>query len=127
MINKNHYHDLNIIKEKALKYRYALIYMLSEVKLLANSINLIIDWDEILEARFFDQSGELHIFKYDNSLKAIEILEGDSKEDAISIEYELADKYKAIGIGLEVKQYIDYDEDGQAYVELTRLNEIVRR
>jgi len=124
IISKERYDDINIIKEKALKYNYALIYMLSEVKLMDNWAQTYIDWDEILEARFFDRSGELHIFYYDDKISAVEII--DDTEHTILNEYALIDKFRNVGNGIIVRQNINYDEDGQAYVQLTRLVEIVR-
>ena len=48
--------------EKEYTYKYALIYLMSEVYLGENNRSDL-PFDEILEARFFDESGELFIMK----------------------------------------------------------------
>ena len=85
--------------EKEYTYKYALIYLMSEVYLGENNRNDL-PVDEILEARFFDESGELHIYPVSGEI--------------------FHEKEENGPIKLEVWKYLNYDEDGQIYVERTR-------
>lgn len=103
-------------------YEYALVYMISGIKLCKTSDLPEFDWEECQEARFFSKDKELHLFEEDGSLQAVEVAEKDDK-DRIVKKYQLANRFPEIGKDklLYVYEYLSYDEDGQAYVSLTRL------
>lgn len=102
------------------KYKYALIYMISEqIFDYADNIENL-NWDECLEARFFDQQGEIHIFKTEGELKAVETKNAITMSSNI-YSIEISDKYSNIGKTLSVMQYLDQDSDGQVFVVGTRL------
>lgn len=105
------------------EYEYALVYMMSEIKLCETSkITDDFMWEECLEARFFSKEKELHVFDGEDGKKAVIILETDAENRQIK-KYELNDKIAPCGKKkLLVTEYLAYDEDGQAYVELTRLS-----
>ena len=90
------------IWEHASEYTYALVYMISELILCRTQELPNLDWTECMEARFFDEDKELHIYEEDGKLQAVKVTEGAGKL-------------------LCVREYYAYDEDGQAYVSLTRL------
>jgi hypothetical protein len=103
---------------KSLGLEYALIYnfdgvivdFLDEVK---------IDKRKLLEARFFNEKEEVHIFK-ECDLKSVYMIEdGDKYSDE---KYILANKY---GKGMTVRNYFSFDDDGQAYISYTRPISIV--
>lgn len=111
--------------EKGYTYKYALIYLMSEVYLGENNRNDL-PVDEILEARFFDESGELHIYNEENCWYRSEIRDDEEENTEIHKEIypvsgEIFHEQEENGpIRLEVWKYLNYDEDGQIYVERTR-------
>ena len=109
--------------QKYQEYEYALLYMMSELILSKTSELTSIDWEECLEARFFDLDKELHIFEDDGEHTAVEVVE-QTQEECLVKKYQLANKFRGIGKAVCIKEYLSYDEDGQAYVALTRLSGI---
>ncbi|MCD7885381.1 MAG: hypothetical protein LUI87_17015 [Lachnospiraceae bacterium] len=155
-------------KTRLTGYPCALVYQMSEVSF-GKTEDITINWDELLEARFFSESGELHLFRCEKEWKAVEIEDaeladtadtgdiigagdiageiiGDTpkrtpgetmnesggsddkaeenyeKVTAVLLKnYQLAPKYRACGGELVVKEYLSEDEDGQVFVQLTRL------
>lgn len=113
-------------KEKAEQYPYGLVYLFSEI--LLGETGIIKDkicWEDCMEARFFSEEGEIHIFDYNGERKAV-CVEDKAKEDnfegVFEKNYELAGKFKQTGYQFfKVKEYLGCDEDGQAVVLLTRL------
>lgn len=111
--------------EKEYTYKYALIYLMSEVYLGENNRNDL-PVDEILEARFFDESGELHIYNEEDCWYRSEIRDDEEENTEIHKEIypvsgEIFHEQEENGpIRLEVWKYLNYDEDGQIYVERTR-------
>ncbi len=102
------------------KYRYALLYMISEIVFCRVEDIGEQDWKECLEARFFDEEKELHIYEEDGVLCAMKVV-GALDEDCLIKKYELADRYCDLGRALCVCEHLRYDEDGQVSVALTRL------
>lgn len=101
---------------------YALLYRISD-RILCKSKELTQDsWKECIEARIFSETKEIHIFEQE-SKKAVVITELDTK-DVISKQYQLENGYSKYGDTLCVQQYLGFDEDGQAYIEMTRLKGI---
>ncbi len=122
--------DCQVIKieiEKACEmikdYSYALVYMISDIYLCKTEQLPLIDWEECLEARFFSEDGELHIYEEDGEYKARQIID-EGQGNSIIKKYQLNNKFKNVGNYLYVQQYLDYDKDGQAVVALTRLKGI---
>lgn len=109
--------------ENRKNYEYALVYRLSEVILCRMEQLEEFDLKECMEARFFSKDKELHIFEAEDEKCAVEITD-NGREDCILKKYELAPKFSEIGKNLVVQEYLDYDEDGQAVVALTRLRGI---
>ena len=105
-------------------YKYALVYMMSHVHFCKVEKLPPIDWSECLEARFFSKEGEVHIYEEDEVLKAVKIT-ADEQAERIVKKYEINQgRFKGIGKYLCVEEYLEYDEDGQAVVVLTRLRDI---
>lgn len=110
--------------EKEYTYKYALIYLMSEVYLGENNRSDL-PFDEILEARFFDESGELHIYNEEDCWYRSEIRDDGEENTEIYKEIypvsgEIFHEQEENGpIRLEVWKYLNYDEDGQIYVERT--------
>ena len=116
--------DWEAARAECMSYENALVYMISRMlcgktEQVADKIN----WEECTEARFFSEQGELHFFDYEGERKAVRVTEDEKEADCIDKAYGLTGKLKGAAIGQEVvvREYIEYDEDGQAVVGLTRL------
>lgn len=105
------------------EYRYALVYRISGITLCAASDFDNADWDECFEARFFDEEKELHIYEEDGVLHAVRSI-GTADGDSLVKKYRLQDRYFGQNKYLCICEHLDYDEDGQAFVALTRLTGI---
>ncbi len=101
------------------QYSYALMHMMSSVYF-GKASDITINWEELLEARFFSENKEMHIFKCGNQWKAVELSDTEDSEVIVK-NYEIAAQYKNIGRQIRVKEYLAEDEDGQVYVKYTRL------
>lgn len=105
---------------KGKEYEYALVYLLSEVILCKAERLKSFPIEECTEARFFSDNRELHIFGTEEGMHAVEVSD-DGAEDVVVKRYELAPKFSSVGSRLVVQEYLEYDEDGQAVIALTRL------
>ena len=134
----------NMLKE--LDFKYALIYMISELNIVKkDEFDFNIDWDEILEARFFCEDFELYMFDYNgdkkirfindiNSSYEINILTCETSLISYEIneltcetniiKYEIESGHDKYGKFLKTKEYIEFDDDGQAFVKMTRIVDI---
>ena len=112
--------------QKVKDYEYALLYMISSVNLCRTEELESVDWDECMEARFFSDKEEMHIFECDGQMMAVEVKDSGEKKDTIVKKYPMNQKFQGVGDKLCVKEYITYDEDGQMQVALTRLCGIER-
>jgi hypothetical protein len=105
-------------------YKYALVYMISEVILEETDKLSEIDWEECKEAYFFDSKGQLHIYKNEEEegFQVIEFVSG--KLSYVERKYALATKFNKTGKTVSVREYLDNDADGQSYVVYTSLYDI---
>lgn len=102
-------------------YTYALLYKCSEIVLRETAELTDQDLDECMEARFFSDNMELHIFENENGMCAVRVTDTD-ENDVLIKKYELDSRFSGKGTKLlVVQEYIEYDADGQAFVGLTRL------
>ena len=118
--------SLEEAKRKAEQYVYGLVYLLDEVLLgKIETIKEKICWEDCIEARFFSEQGELHIFDYNGEERAVcveETEETESYQSSLERTYPLAEKFgKQRFHTFQVKEYLGCDEDGQVTVLLTRL------
>lgn len=120
-------------------YKYALLYRFSDVYLCDACDVKKDDWQECYEARIFSEDAELH-FIFEEDIRAIlveDIASNAASHAAAHVnegeilisDYKLNGKYtrnlkdkKQI---LRVQQYLKEDEDGQMYIWLTRLKDLV--
>lgn len=112
------------------QYTYGLVYLFGEILLgITEEIKDRINWNECIEARFFSNDKELHLFDYNGEQRAILVKDVEEADE----EYEIIDKKCPLARQFQnyeqykIRQYISYDEDGQAFVELTRLVELTER
>lgn len=111
------------LDKKVKEYEYALLHMISEQKFCKVEELPETDWGECIEARFFSEQGELHVFDADGERKAVAV-EDDGDGLVYEKMYQLDGKYRKLGEYIVVQEYLKYDEDGQLVVELTRLKAV---
>ena len=112
--------EFEAAREQIDSFAYGLLYLTGGIQLAAKPQDDQIDWEECYEARFFSTNKELHLFENNGERKAI--LVEDEAKDAVTVRsYKLSSKYRSVGKTVQVKKYLSFDEDGQAYVALTRL------
>lgn len=120
-LKKKTFHEA---KQLLPNYQYALIYMISEVILTETDTLAEINWEECKEVYLFDCRGQLHIFEDEekNGFTAAEFVpEG---LNYVERNYALAAKFEKMGKEFIVREYLDFDEDGQSYVAYTALYDI---
>lgn len=95
-------------------YEFVIAHMISELQY-GKIEDVTVNWEELLDLRAFDESGELHIFDRNGTKSAVRIAEKGKPEESIV-------KYCKMRNGMElaVKEYLEPDEDGQAVVKYTR-------
>ncbi len=94
-------------------FDHVLLCKLSSVEILSAGEYVGID-DEVTEARFFDAGREVRLFEQNGEKRAVLI--EDEENDIADIKIE-----RLKGNTLNIKKYISFDEDGQAYIEAIRL------
>lgn len=116
-----------ILKELGLDY--CIIYNFDGV-ITDYTSNVDLDIDNIIEARFFNDKKEIRIFNYEGNITGTIFREGEDS-NKIEREYLLYPRYKEIerkekyASKLKVKEYIDYDEDNQAYIDYVKPSKLV--
>ncbi|MCD8340864.1 MAG: hypothetical protein LUC87_01775 [Clostridiales bacterium] len=103
--------------ERGRRLPYALIRCYSSVTLGETPAD--IDLAEVLEARFFDATREVRLFRQEGALRGAaceQVGDGNYLEEC----YKLANKDR-FGETLTVRRDLWADEDGQTYVAATRL------
>lgn len=129
-------------------FLFALVYMISEIKLIPIKKWPLIPLDECLEARLFGEKGELHLFREEDTLFSTSVEDLPDAPDCNEQgkeDIDLPDTFPAnICIkdcafidrmykirtnclkevpgfsGIVIREYIGYDGDGQAYTMQTR-------
>ena len=95
---------------------YAYITELSRV--LVGRTPMTFQQSELLEARFFGATEEIHIYQGEHSLEAISLTE---KDGDVWLDSHRRIRDAKFGHALTVREYISYDADGQAYISHIRL------
>lgn len=115
--------SLEEAKKEIAHLKYALVYQYSKVifERIENVENIA--WDECVEAYFFDEKKQIHLYQYDNELQGI-CFEEKETADYIDKEYVLTEQYRTVGTTLKKREYLDYDADGQVFVKYTRLVDV---
>lgn len=111
----------NNVNIKEENYAYGLVTEMSRVVLLSGEeLKDYMIGEELLEARFFDKEKELHIWREDDLLKSVLVTETKEAKPILK-EYPLTSAVSPDGKWICTAQYPAFDEDGQAYIGLTRL------
>lgn len=101
-------------------YAYALVYRFGSMYL--GRYQAIDNWNDVTEARFFDETGELHVWNDGDGWYAATVRE----DDGASFLDEQWQQQDADGTPLDhtiltVRHYLAADADGQVFPALTRL------
>ena len=106
-------------------YEYGLMIMISDMKLVAVDGLELPDWDECIEAYFFNEDGQLHIYRNEEEQLIGVVMEEKKDLNYHDVTYALAENKKIFaGDKVIVREYLDVDEDGQTFVAYTRLKSI---
>lgn len=99
----------------------AILYYIDRVEVVDNikSINL----KNIIEGRYFGYENEIRVFKSNGTLKAV--LNKEEKDYFIKTAHLVEKKFGDIK-KVEIKKYVDTDDDGQAYVSYWRPSKLIR-
>lgn len=73
--------------------------------------------DDLLEARFFSETEEVRVFRTEDGLRAVCLTE---EPDDVVIEARYTIDNAEFGKTITVHQHLDFDKDGQAFVETVR-------
>jgi hypothetical protein len=108
-----------------LKIKYGIIYNFDSVEY--NSIDkLDIDFDNIIEARFFNNDIEIDIRMEDDEIKGNIFIDNGENELFVDEKLYLKRKEKGSYNKLKIKKYIDFDEDGQAFIFYLKPCELIK-
>lgn len=100
------------------EYCYAWVQEYDRV-ILDRVSNVAINYDNLIEARIFSTDKELHIFEQNDCLNAVEII----REDGDDYFEEKQILRKRFGKSITMRNYVDYEDDGQAYIVNTVLSD----
>ena len=109
-------------------YEYALIYYYSE-KYFGKVCNLAeINWEECMEAYFFNKTGQMYIYESEFSEMEVTVFREEKGVvyNYVDRKYEIANTFKAgTGDKIIVREYLNVDKDNQTFVEYTRLLDVM--
>lgn len=103
-------------------YKYALVYMISEILLIPLDLWKTVDLGECLEARIFGLEGELHLFREDDELMAVIVRDLPEK----NIENQKAENAPSTieSIHAEIDNIEKMDTDIRRFAYIDRAREI---
>lgn len=108
-------------RQQCSRYKYALVYEISRMQFGRTEQIDPVNWDEVADARFCDSTGELHYYNDGTGPQAYK-LEDENETDESCHEYVCSMVSNKDGYSkMVVKEYYQYDEDGQLHVVMTRL------
>ncbi len=110
--------ELEQARKDSAAFPYVLVRELSRVWL-GERQRAELNWDEATELRFFNDTSELRFFGGAGRLQAV-LLADEAEDKCHDRSFPLAHN-GAFGRELTVREYLDFDEDGQLYVKATRL------
>lgn len=113
----------DIVKNKWKSYKYALIYMVSELIFRETQKIEQINWEECQEAYFFDETGQIHVFQNEEGTLSAVCFTEPSEANIVKYRYQIAHQFvegKTPQL-LKVHEYLEQDTDGQVVVAYTRL------
>jgi hypothetical protein len=121
-----------IYKIKRDSYNFAWINTFSDLKLIKldkSQDNWIEDLDDLIEAKFFDEDREMSIMEFEDEQK-FSVVEFNDKDKEYVVERQILNKNKSPfqneNDKLVIRNYLDYDDQGQAYICYTKLCDVER-
>lgn len=103
------------------QYEWGIVYQMSELLFdRTEKLKRQIMWEECLEARFFNETSELHFFGNPGHLQAVCISDDGTGQNEEIRSCLLADQFIKLGNILKIKEYYDFDTDGQLYITAVR-------
>lgn len=115
--------EMDNVKTGWRNYKYALVYMISELIFKETKEIGQIKWEECQEAYFFDAAGQIHVFQNEEGTLSASCFTEPFEAKRVEHRYRLAKIPKV----LKVYEYLEQDEDGQIVVTYTRLVSIDER
>lgn len=97
--------------EQGKQLPFAMVTELSRVVL--GRMPIAFDRDELIEVRFFDADTEIRVFAADGAYRACKV-QWEDGDKIIEKPYGIQDKNR--GSEVRVREYLTFDEDGQAGV-----------
>ena len=110
--------DVQTALERGVKLPCALVRSLSAVSL--GPVPAEISTEDLLEARFFSAEEEIRLFRRDGTLRAARVADAPGEIYADQ-DCEIANP--ALGAGITVRTFMEFDGDGQAYWGHSRLKD----
>ena len=107
----------NDISARYGNYKYAVLYYISET-IVCNTVDInTVKINELKEAFFFEEGKQLHIraTETDDLFDGFESLY-DAGTELTEKKYALAGKFQNLGKYIIIREYPEYDEDGQVSV-----------
>ena len=108
------------VKKSIENYDYILAYEFSDVKFGKRS-ETEVNWDECIEAYLISETGQVHVFLKDDKLAVVNFLENEVKYEHADRTYKVREGVALQGKTVTVREYLDTDEDGQAFVRYSRI------
>lgn len=119
---------MDSVKVEWKNYKYALIYLISQLIFEETEEIGQIHWEECQEAYFFDEKGQIHVFQNEEGALCAVCFMEPPKANRVEHRYELAKlpgegrgKQGSTSKSLKVYKYLEQDRDGQTMVAYTRL------
>lgn len=107
--------DCDFINSLDLKYSLEYFYD----KVVASKSFTEISTRNLIEGRYFNENYELKVYKINGEYKAILNIE-EENDKTISVEHLVIDNKFGEIKKIALKKYIDYDNDGQAFIKCLR-------
>ncbi len=102
----------------------AVIYYMSDT-IVEKNFSGDVDWDECLEARFFNETEEYHFYLEDTKWNVIHVVDSDEPSNYECIKRKYPLRRAKYGKGsFTVCEYLCPDSDGQMCIAVTRLFEV---
>lgn len=112
--------DVNNKLLKDLNINEAILYYIDKIELLKNIEDVEkIKFDNLLEGILFGINNEIKIIREGNNFKAVVMNEEKEDEYIVAKHLVINERFNNVKT-VEIKKYIEDDEDGQAYISYFR-------
>ncbi len=108
------------VKNSMEKYDFVLAYEFSDIKF-GKTSETAVNWNECMEAYLISETGQIHVYSKNGELVADEFEESSVKYEHSDRTYIVREGVALHGKTIKVREYLDTDEDGQAFVKYSRI------